>query len=210
MIQFSANFAAFAKEMGVKKKEILDTISAEMDRQSKKMTSFVRKQFLSGGTSQFTSLGRQNTSYDRLRKRSGGLVKSTMPVTTTVNGNKVFGGIEVTHPYAHLHISDYPKETVIHPRTAKRLAVPLEGSPAVSSKGVQLRKGNIRAMYPNLKYFPANEQHPFPVLGKGTNKAYIPYFALLKSVTIHSKVNTTDVARKLEPMITKGFEDALK
>lgn len=157
--------------------ELSGALLSATNKSSSFLTTYIITRHLTGGTSN-----------DRLALRSGKLAQSTNRIKAKFAGKtSVEGGVEFGIKYAKLHVSNKPKSTVITPKTAKMLAIPVPGSPAVTSSGVIKHTGSIRQAYPFLSRVGG-------LLVDKRNNNFTPYFALKKSVIVKSRVHLNDIA----------------
>jgi hypothetical protein len=149
------------------------------------------------------------TTAKKLAKRSGNLRAQTQPFPSKNEGKvRAKGGIEFGAEYSGVHISAYPKSTIIKPRRGKYLAIPVQGSPAMSGSGVKNYYGSIRANYPFLNFVHAKSGNALLVDRRGGR--FIPYFILKKQVVVPSRVHLNEILDREARIVEVIYRKAIK
>lgn len=177
-------------------KGLKQILNFSVNKTSSFLASFIISRHLTGGTAK-----------DKLAVRSGRLRQTTVPRTLTIKENSIEGGVQFGTKYADIHISRKPKSTIITPKTAKNLAIPIPGSPAVTASGVTRFTGGIRQAFPFLSFVKSKKGNK--LLVDTRNGKFIPYFVLKKQVKIDSRVHTDDILNKNEQKINSVFKKAI-
>ena len=157
----------------------------------KRLTRYVKSKYLR--TQGENSLGRD----------SGELFRSTRPIVAKkINDNIVTGGTEigassVANIYVRTHVSSRPKTTIIYPRTAKMLAIPL---PPARIGGRRIKPREL----PN-SFFRGNV-----LVSSFLGDEFVPFFVMKRFVSIKSRVHTKKIANEFRPVITKTIDDSIK
>ena len=94
--------------------ELASKVRKVVEEHTKRLWSHTVTRHLAGGT-----------SGDRLARRSGTLARSTRPLTVTMQGSKILGGIGFGAEYAGVHIGPAGSKVTIRPKNKKFLAIPL-------------------------------------------------------------------------------------
>jgi len=152
--------------------------------QSKLLTAYVITRHLTGGTTK-----------DRLKVRTGHLRRTTKPRKIEVKKYTVIGGVNFGAIYAKVHIGRRGKETIIKPRRAKMLAIPLPA--ALTGAGVI--KGRPRDFDRTF----IKEVHGNPIIFQNQNGKAVPLFVLKHSVKIPARVHPEDITEVFAPKIEK-------
>lgn len=84
------------------------------------------------------------TSTDRLARRSGTLARSTRPLTVSMEGSKIIGGIGFSAKYAEVHIGPAGSTFTIRPKNRQFLAIPL---PAAKTAARVARGGPLSGIW---------------------------------------------------------------
>jgi hypothetical protein len=180
----------------VRSKGLKQILNFGIGKTSSYLASYIILRHLTGGTTQ-----------DRLKTRSGLLKQTTIPlVPKSISEYKVEGGVQFGTKYAPVHISDKPKTTIITPKTAKALAIPIPGSPATTAAGVTRHTGSIRQAYPFLSYIKGKNSI---ILADTRGGNFIPYFILKKSVKISSRVHLDEILNTKKTDIENIFKQAI-
>lgn len=192
----SSDFDEFFKKFG--STGIKKALNFGVDKSSSFLASFIVQRHLTGGTTK-----------DRLKTRSGRLKQTTIPIQNkTISDNEISGGVQFGTKYAHVHISNKPKTTIITPKTVKNLAIPIPGSPAFTPSGQQRGTGKINIAFPFLSFVRSKKGNG--LLVDTRDDKFIPYFVLKKSVRIESRVHLDEIVNKKEKDIVKIFNNAVK
>jgi len=172
-------------------------------RQARVMQSYVRKEHLTGGTTD-----------TRLRARTGKLRASCIPIKTEIKEGSVEGGISFGTVYGRVHVGPKGQTTTITPKKGKYLTIPL---PAAMT-GAGVARGSAR-QGPWGETFVAKSKETGGLIIFGKRKIMsgkkagelrgkiTPLFLLLKSVRIKARVHPEELIAWIKP---KMIEDFLK
>jgi hypothetical protein len=172
-------------------------------RQARVMQSYVRKEHLTGGTTD-----------TRLRARTGKLRASCIPIKTEIKEGSVEGGISFGTVYGRVHVGPKGQTTTITPKKGKYLTIPL---PAAMT-GAGVARGSARKG-PWGETFVAKSKETGGLIIFGKRKIMsgkkagelrgkiTPLFLLLKSVRIKARVHPEELIAWIKP---KMIEDFLK
>lgn len=172
--------------------QIRSIIAAEIAKQSVKLTNYVIIRHLTGGT-----------TADKLKVRSGELRRTTRPKPVVMTGDMITGGVQFGANYSGIHIGKRGKKTVITPKRARNLAIPIMYG--LTPAGVA-RQPSPRA-YPFLRFIPRGSKPP--LLAAVRKGVIYPYYVLVKSVTIPTRVHPEDVLAAKGNEIAMGLQRAL-
>ncbi len=170
-----------------------------IDVNSRVLQRYVRTEKLTGGTTS-----------DRLKVRSGKLRASALPIKAEIMEDRVEGGVSFGTQYARVHIGPKGQETIIRPKNAKFLAIPLPA--AMTGAGVS--RGSPR-QGPWGESFVKETDGKLIVFGKmqiskgkrsgELRNQIVPLFLLLKSVKIKARVHPEDLISWIEPKMREDF-----
>jgi len=193
----------------------------EMKYMADRMTGYIKDQYMSAG----------GVSTDRsIRVRSGHLRRTTHAWGPEITDDAVSGGTAFGANYARTHVGPAGQETVIRPRNAKALTIPLAGIPggALTSAGV-IRPAydygmtggarNIKGMFPiktkagdvilAIKKEQFRKDTETGVRHKMKDKI-IPIFILKKSVTVKSRIHPERILGELGETMINSFTQAVQ
>ena len=153
-----------------------DTLLEETRRQSDKLTNWIIKNHLTGGTSS-----------DRLKVRSGNFRRLTLPIKPKAYSNKMKGGTQFAGTGARVHVGPRNQVTTIKPVTSKYLAIPIgEG---LTANGVP-RYSGPRSV-PGLDLITSLRGNL--ILVKQVGDMMEPFFLLLKQVEVKARVHPEEI-----------------
>ena len=158
---------------------IQDALFEETGEQSRKLTNWIIKNHLTGGT-----------TADRLAVRSGTFRRLTLPIVPSTYSSKMKGGTQFAGAGARVHVGPKGQITTIKPITSKYLAIPI--GEALTSNGVS-RYSGPRAV-PGLDLITSLRGNL--LLVKQVGDMIQPFFLLLKQVEIPSRIHPAEVLRK--------------
>jgi ribosomal protein L16/L10AE len=173
--------------------EISDTLKLSMNYQSYLLTRYIQARHLRGGTTK-----------TRLKRRTGHLARSTVPIIAKEKGGFIIGGTQFGTKYAPVHVGAEDREPVrITPKKAgiKYLAIPLP--PALTKVGAK-RLVKTRD-FPDMEYRKKKGRDPVMGYSSGSGK-FTPYFALKKEVTIKTRVFPEAIINMKKEDIRKGIK----
>lgn len=152
---------------------------------------------------------RGGTTSTKLRTRSGNLRSQTQPIPSkSIGKNKASGGIQFGAKYSKVHINVFPTTTIIRPKRARNLAIPIEGSPATTGSGVKNYFGDIRQQFPFLSF--AYSKRGTKLLVDRRGGRFIPYFVLKRQVAIQSRVHLDEILNREAIMFEEIYRKAIK
>ncbi len=126
------------------------------------------------------------TSGDRLARRSGTLARSTRPLTVTMQGSKILGGIGFGAKYTGVHIGPAGSSVTIRPKNKKFLAIPL---PAAKTAAGVPRGGPLDGIW-GPTFISKGVIFGFSGGTKSSqSKKPIPLFVLKRSVVVPRRVD---------------------
>jgi len=148
------------------------------------------------------------TGTDRLARRSGTLARSTRPLSVTLEGSKVTGGIGFSARYAGVHIGPGGSSVTIRPKNRKFLAIPLPA--AKTAAGVPRGKPQDGIWGPTF----ISKGVIFGFSG-GTKQSEsskpIPLFVLKRSVVVPRRVDPrTHLLDWVKPAFIKDLSQIVK
>jgi hypothetical protein len=175
--------------------EILDALTRELTQQSKMLEGHIITRHLTGGTTD-----------DRLSVQSGHLRRTTRALIAKRKGSTITAGVGFGAKYAGVHVGPKGKKTVIRPKRAKNLAIPL---PAARTRAGAGRTISPRD-FPNLIFIPGkNTPSGSSLLVQKRGKQIVPMFVLKKMVTISTRVHLKSIIARKKAEIVQGISDAL-
>ena len=172
---------------------IQETLLDETAEQSRKLTSWIIRNHLTGGTSD-----------DRLAVRSGMFRRLTLPIVPTVYSKKMKGGTQFAGKGARVHVGPKGQITTIKPVTSKYLAIPIGealyagGIPRYSGPRAVPGLDLIRSLKGNL------------ILVKQVGDMIQPFFLLLKQVEVKSRIHPEQVMKRNILKIAQDYRKALR
>lgn len=137
-------------------------------------------------------MGGANTSSNRLARNTGSMERHTVATRATKDGTgRVTASVKINVPYASVHFSDKgARVTVIKPRTATKLTVPIlknaQKRPPLPASGYR-----NKFVYNDILYTVRR------------NKFIIPIFSLRSSVSVPSRI---DIDRDVNPYARQVME----
>ena len=150
-------------------------VKGVVEKHSKSLWAHTVTRHLAGGT-----------SADRLARRSGTLARSTRPLTVSMEGSKIMGGIGFSAPYAEVHIGPAGSKVTIRPKNKQFLAIPLPA--AKTAAGVA--RGGPRDGIWGPTFISKGIIFGYSGGTKGTqSKKPIPLFVLKRSVVVPRRVD---------------------
>ena len=171
-------------------------------RQARVMQSYVRKEHLTGGTTD-----------TRLRARTGKLRASCIPIKTEIKEGSVEGGISFGTVYGRVHIGPKGQMTTITPKKGKYLTIPL---PAAMT-GAGVARGSARQGPWGETFVAKSKAGNLIIFGKrkimsgkkaGELRGKItPLFLLLKSVRVKARIHPEDIKAWIRPKLIQDFID---
>lgn len=177
---------------------VLAALQKEMTTQSKAMWRFVTIQYLRGGTTP-----------NRLRMRSGNLIRTTIPMKTRIVGSMLEGGIQFGAKYAPVHVGEEGQITKIPKGGAKgMLAIPI-GAMVKKSGVSRMVGGEIRQQYPFLTLIKSKKGNLILADVRKKGKI-IPYFVLKSRVSVTTRVFPKTIIQLFAPEVKRGLEEAIK
>ena len=176
---------------------VLVALQREMTAQSRAMHRFVTIQYLRGGTTP-----------NRLRMRSGNLIRTTIPMKTRIVGSMLEGGIQFGAEYAPVHVGTEGQITKISSKIGKMLAIPIGAM--VNKSGVsRMVGGSIRTQYPFLTLIKSKKGNLILADVRKKGKI-IPYFVLKSQVAVKTRVFPKTIIQLFAPEVKRGFEEVIK
>lgn len=181
MIDFEVKDREIIIKLGTWSARVREIIKKELATQSKYLTNYVITRHLMHGTTN-----------DRLRVRTGHLRRTTRPKNIIDKGEYVEGGVAFGANYAGVHIAKQGTKTVIRPKVAKNLAIPIMSglTPSGAAKALSPRD------FPFLKLIVRPGRAPLLARVEkkgGKTTAIFPYYVLLKSVTVPARVHPENI-----------------
>lgn len=177
----------------------------EIAVQGRALTAHIQQRYLSGPRSELT-----------LDKRSGKIRKNTKPLPVTVINSSIVGGTVIGEdvPYTRVHVGPIGQTTIIRPRSAGALAIPIEGGPAMNPSGTLKTlfssAGGLRNV-PNLfRGRAANNLRPDVLYLRMSGNRVLPAFVLRNQVTIRTKVFPEVIAFDQAPVVKEALEQAVQ
>lgn len=168
---------------------------------SRLMLSYVRKEHLTGGTTD-----------TRLKRRSGFMNASTKIEPTIHAMGIVNAGISFGAKYARVHVGPKGQVTTIRPKSAKMLTIPL---PAAQTRAGVLRAparsshwGNTfiqRSKAGNLIIFGQKVNQKGQSAGEATGPI-VPLFLLKPQVKVKARIHPEGIITHARKMIIDDFE----
>ena len=173
--------------------KITEQLMKSVGRESQWLAKHIQTQYLSGGSGALKAVSGE------LRRRTFALAPIKTP--DGVMGRVVIGsGLD----YTHVHVGPMGKTTVIKPKTAKSLAIPL--SSALTSAGglfsIFSKGKSLWSLHPKL--FRGSKEHnlrPDMLYYKRGKNEITPMFVLRRSVTLRTKVWPEQIAMNQSPFI---------
>jgi hypothetical protein len=166
-------------------KKMVKAVAAGITQAGAETAAYVQSRHLTGGTTE-----------DRLGVRSGHLRRSAHGVKAELAGDRIVGGVSAGGGliYSGVHINSQGHKTVIRAkRNDGSLAIPLRG---FSSRTGDIGYGYVKKSSP-LDY-PKGFLEPFKTKkgnmllvhkqGRGKKTTFVPYYLLMKSVTVPARV----------------------
>jgi len=172
--------------------ELENALLSETKRQSDKLTNYIVKNHLTGGT-----------SATRLAVRSGSLRRLTIPIKPIAYSQKMKGGTRFASSYARTHVGKKGQVTKIKPITSDYLAIPIGA--ALSAAGVP-KYSSPRAV-PDLT--PIRSRKGNLILARVSKAAIEPFFLLLKEVEVPTRVHPEDILAKNIKRIATDYRKAI-
>lgn len=129
---------------------------------------------------------------DSLEARTGRFRQGTRGMTVKVEGTLVIGGVAFGVKYAKPHVGKKGKITVIKPKSSKNLAIPLD--PA-KTKGGAAKRPSPRN-YKDLQFMMSEKGQKLLVKIDKETKEVTPYFLLVSSVKIPTRIHPEDIFEK--------------
>jgi hypothetical protein len=168
-----------------------NTLKESMTVQSYLLTEYIQRQHLRGGTTK-----------TKLRRRTGHLSGTTVPIIAKAKGGFIIGGTKFGAKYAPVHIGDRGTDVEIKVKNPKLkyLAIPLP--PAQTEAGAkQLVKTRD---FPDMEY--RKKKGKTPVMGYMKGDRFVAYFALKKKVKIKRRVFPEAIINAKKRQIAKGIQ----
>jgi hypothetical protein len=178
----------------------------------KLLASYIRTQKLTGGTSD-----------SRLKVRSGQLRASVRERIIDQKGEAIEGGVGFGTVYAWPHVGEAGEKTIITPKRAKYLTIPLEAAmtPSGVAKGSALngpwgdtfiaksKRGNL-IIFGRMKMYQSVKVKGTKVRGVSIRKMgnkIVPLFLLKKSVTIPARIHPSEILGWISPKMVDLFKE---
>jgi hypothetical protein len=181
-------------------------------RQARVMQSYVRKEHLTGGTTD-----------TRLRARTGKLRASCIPIKTEIKEGSVEGGISFGTVYGRVHVGPKGQVTTIVPKRSKYLTIPLPAAMTKAGVGkgsarlgpwtntfVRKSKAGNLIMFGQMTSYSKVKVGGTAVKGLAIRKIssnVVPLFVLKKQVKVKARIHPEDLIAWIKP---KMIEDFLK
>ena len=173
--------------------DIEDTLFDETKKQSDKLTNWIIRNHLTGGT-----------TADKLKTRSGNFRRLTIPIKPNAYSPKMKGGTRFAGAGARVHVGPKNQITTIKPVTSKYLAIPIGG--ALYSTGVP-RYSGPRAV-PGLDLITSLRGNL--ILVKQVGNMIEPFFLLLKQVEVEARVHPEVIRKRNILKIARDYRKALR
>jgi hypothetical protein len=172
---------------GKMEKTMLDT----MTYQGKLLTDHIQRNHLRGGTTR-----------TRLAIRTAHLRGTTVPIVARKRSGFIIGGTQFGAKYAPVHVGRQGTDVEIKVKNPKLkyLAIPLP--PAKTEGGA--KKLVQTKDFPDMEY--RKKKGKTPVMGYQRGDAFVPYFALKKSVKIKRRVFPSSIINAQKKKIVKGLK----
>lgn len=171
--------------LGVKLPAILKKV---IDKNTLLLVTHLRQNYLRGGT-----------TATKLKRRTGRLAASTRPVKATYKHPIVRGGVVFGTGYAGVHVGPRGQVTVIKPKNAKYLTIPL---PAVQTRSGVTRGTALSGKFVNT-FIARSKKGNLIIFGQGTyakgqktgeaKGKITPLFLLKKSVRVKARIHPEDI-----------------
>jgi hypothetical protein len=154
------------------------------------------------------------TTEDRLAVRTGRLRASVLPIKAEIKGNTIEGGVSIGTVYARVHVGPAGQTTVIKPKMAKYLTIPLLAAKA-GRGGQGPGKGTARggpwgetfvakSRAGNLIIFGRLKVTKGPRVGQ-LRQNIVPLFLLKKQVTIKARIHPEELISWVQPQVREDF-----
>lgn len=181
--------------------KLIRRISKIIELNSRLLQTHIRTEKMTGGT-----------SATRLRVRSGHLRRSVQVKKVDLSGGNIRGGVtiggsEYNVRYARVHIGRRGQKTIIKPKRAKFLTVPLKA--ALTPSGVL--KGPARSNIWGDTFVAKTAQGRLVIFGRGRimkgerqgelRSKILPLFLLLKQVTVPARIHPAELLGWIRPKI---------
>lgn len=165
------------------KKDLSQALYTAIDKESKKQTTYIMEEHLTGGTTD-----------TKLRTRSGHLKNTTFPIVPFEENGFIVGGTKFGTKYAGIHVGKKGKETTMEGNPY--LTIPLE--PALTPAGdMKLPKAKD---YLGLFFITSKKGNL--LLVQGNKKGGItPFFVLKKQIKVKTRVPPEEILAKRKPIV---------
>lgn len=174
--------------------QFLSALRTGVEKQAQLMASYVRKHHFSGSRPTATKLSDPD-----------GSLRSTITVRkilTNKSGDstRFSAGIDFSKiPYAGIHVGRKGKKTRITARSSKYLAVPLQ---AAKRRGWTSK--NMSPLDVTQKKFLTAKN------GLLVSPNNVPYYVLKKSIEVHTRIHPEEIARVMQPRISRNLQRLLQ
>jgi hypothetical protein len=173
--------------------ELEDVLFDETKKQSDKLTNYIIKNHLTGGTSD-----------TKLKVRSGSFRRLTLPIKPKAYSAKMRGGTQFAGIGARVHVGPKNQVTTIKPIASKYLAIPI--GEALNGNGVA-RYSGPRSV-PGLSLITSRKGNK--LLARTSDAGIEPFFLLLKQVEVKARVHPDEVLSKNIKAIASDYRKAVK
>ncbi len=158
-----------------------------MTRQSQGVTVFIIKQHETGGT-----------TATKLAVRTGHMRQTTVPRLTKQIADGVQGGTDFGAKYAGVHMGPRGQKTVITPKAAQFLTIPMPG--ALTAAGMV--RGRARD-------FPGTFIAKGMIFQKQRGGKIVPLFLLRRQVTVPARIHPEDIANEYLPVVAQDLVESM-
>jgi hypothetical protein len=179
--------------LGKMDEQTLKAVEGVVTRGSRLLMGHIMQHHLTGGT-----------TGTRLAVRTGQMRRETREKPTRRQGTIITGGVEFGSKYAGVHVGPRGQKTIIRPKRAQFLTIPLPAAKTAAGAG----RGRARD-FPDTFIIKSKRGNALIVRRAG-GKGIIPLFVLKKQVTIPARVHPEDIRKAIAPKIKKDLEDSLE
>lgn len=169
---------------------VLDVAREVVTRGSRRLVRHIVSEHLRGGTTR-----------TKLARRTGHLTQTTTEKKTQVSKAGIVGGVDFGAKYAGVHVGPKGQTTVINPKRAKFLTIPLDA--AKTAAGVA--RGSARD-FENAFFIRSKAGNLLLVQRRSGSGGIVPLFVLKRQVSIQSRVHPEDISKKVGPEIVEDLE----
>lgn len=148
-------------------------------------------------------IGGSATTDTSVRRRTGDLSRRMAIIKPEITASELIFGAQNPLPYARVHIAPRGTITVIKPRNARKLAIPL---PAVQTRAGVTRGKPRDFQNTFIRKSKAGNLIIFENIGRGQIR---PLFVLKDEVRVPARVHTDIILEKFRPKVINELREAI-